>query len=431
MRGRRGHNPWVTTLQGGGNPPPIPTPEQIHASVVRQLQDRQLQDRQLQDRQLHDRQLHDRELHDREPQDGELHVAVPQPVPYEVVLARAIFTTRPEPLSPNRMAVIAWFGIQAHIARQPEGMTARQLARRLGNEQATAYLARLLETLAERGEVRRINKGAIRYAAKPPTKVLPHVLRQLPERLPAGPRDAFDMAVLTYQDSPSEATWADMVKALVALIAAIPGWPADLPGAVAAAPAEWLLAIAGVEPPSYVVVVEDPVTTQLKAENARLLAEVERLTARVAELETFAAENEELEARLAELEAHLAAQTPQGDDAELAAFLDGTGRGVLPANLPASEVERLRALVLRTRAPRPVALAIAAGLGAIYRAPTEYQRLTTLSFKEHPFDSLWRARVASYRIVYGLIGRTPQVVTIASRADVYGETVHALKNRRF
>lgn len=360
-----------------------------------------------------------------------MQLVVPPAVPYEAMVARAIMTTRPEPLSANQAAVVAWFGIQSLIARHPEGLTAKQLARRLGHEQAMAYLSKLLETLAERGELRRITKGATRYVVKAPTKVLPHVIRQLPERLPAGPRDAFDMAVLTYQDAPSERTWTELVQAMVGLIAAIPGWPADLPAAVAAAPAEWLVAIAGIEPPSYVVVAEDPLTTQLKAENARLLAEVERLTARVAELESIAAENEELEARLIELESRLAAQTPIDEDAEAIAFLDGTGRGALPDDVPASEVARLRDLILRTRAPRPVALAIAAALGAIYSSPTGHQRLTTLSFKEHPFDSLWRMRVASYRVVYGLTGRTPYIVTIASRADVYSETVHALRNRKF
>lgn len=325
----------MTAIQGGEGSPPLPTPEQIHASIVRQFED------------------------------GEMEVVVPPPVPHEVMIARAILTTRPEPLSSDRNAVIAWFGIQSHVARHPDGMTAKQLARRIGNEQAAGYLSKLLETLADRGELRRINKGAIRYAAKAPTKVLPHVLRQLPDRLPSGPRDAFDMAVLTYQDAPSEGAWEEMVRAVVALVAAIPGWPMDLPRAVAAAPAEWLLAIAGVEPPSYVVVAEDPVTSQLKAENARLLAEVERLTKRVAELEIVAAESEELEARLADLEARLLVSHPLGNAAELAAFLEGTGRGALPNELSASEVDRLRNLVLQTRAPRPDALAIAAGLGAV------------------------------------------------------------------
>jgi hypothetical protein len=176
---------------------------------------------------------------------------------------------------------------------------------------------------------------------------------------------------------------------------------------------------------------EDPVTTKLREENARLKHELEALKGRVEALEQVAAENEELRTRLTELENWLEQARSDGEDPELTAFLNGDGRGVLPETVSAVEVDRLRDLVARTRAPRPVALALAAGLSAVYKAPTEHQRLTTLSFKDHPFDSLWRMRVASYRIVYGLKGRTPHVVTIASRADVYGETVHALRNRRF
>jgi hypothetical protein len=206
---------------------------------------------------------------------------------------------------------------------------------------------------------------------------------------------------------------------------------------VEAAPAEWLRMAAGVEPPSYVLPASDPLVADLHGQVARLAAENEALRsardeaiaaqlaveARAGQLE---AENAALRERVSELEALLEAlQPPSLDD-----FLAARGRGELPADLPQEEVDRLRELVLATKANRPEMLAIAAGLGAVYRTPLGHQRLTTLSFKDHPYDSLWRARVGKYRIVYGLLNNRVHPIVVGSRGEVYELAVHALRHKQ-
>jgi hypothetical protein len=266
----------------------------------------------------------------------------------------------------------------------------------------------------------------VRYQVKPMVKVLPAVLRQFPGRLPAQERDAFDLAVLAYQEAPDAGAWATLAQALVALIKAV-GWPAAVAAEVQASPAAWLRQLAGVEPPAYVLDTRDPLIEELRARVERLVAENEALRGGQAAAEARANEleaaNTALATRLTELEALLeASQPPSVDD-----FLAGLGHGPLPAGLPEDDVARWRDLVLATRANRPELRAIAAGLADVYANPQAHQRLTTLSFKDHPYDSLWRARVGKYRIVYGLLGHQIHPLVIGVRGEVYELAVHALR----
>jgi outer membrane murein-binding lipoprotein Lpp len=357
------------------------------------------------------------------------------PRPDEYKLAAWVFNHPLDPLAGTEGGVWCWFKLLSLLEEQPGGFTAKQLARRLGIEGHQHRLAGVLERLADRGEVQRASKGAVRYQAKPLIKVLPHLMRQFPKRLPAFEHEAFELAVLTYQDAQDSESWGAMVAALVALVKAVPSWPEHVTNQMEADPAPWLRLLAGVEPPSYKLDETDPLVTELRAEIARLKSENRALAAssdeRQAQLDQAAAEQEDLRARVEELEAWWDDFATTTESPSLTAFLDGHGPGALPGNLPDEEIARVRGLLLDTKADRSAMLAIAAALGTIYSNPTSHQRLTTLSFKEHPFDSLWRCRAGKFRIVYGLLRNQVHPVIIATRGEVYELTVHALRNRRF
>jgi transcriptional regulator with XRE-family HTH domain len=336
-----------------------------------------------------------------------------------------LLSADPDPLSANTLGVWCWFRLVEILADKGEGLTARQLARRLDIEHRASSVAQLLDRLCERGALARTAKGGQRYGARPLERVLGAALRQFPRRLPQHERDAFELAVLEYQEAPCSEAWEAAGAALVALLRAVPGWPEAIAQAAEAAPAEWLRHAAGLEPPGHALETVDPLVASLRLEIASLQAELAARDERLADAES---ENAALRARLEELEAWWEAA---GTKDPIADFLAGHGRAGLPAELSDAEVERLRGLVLATRADRRAQRAIAAGLAEVYRDPIAHQRLTTLSFKEHPFDSLWRARLGTYRIVYGMTGMRPHPIVIATRGEVYERTVHALKNRQF
>lgn len=339
----------------------------------------------------------------------------------------------PLPFAPHAIAVAHWFGIQADIGAEPEGLTAKQLARRKGVPEEHRAIARGLDTLVKRQELKRVVKGQVRYQAMPFAVLLPQLLRRHPRRLPAGEREALDWAVLAYQDAPSIDTWQALAEALAGLLAAIPHWPAEVAAAALADPAPWLRHYAGVEPPRVEPERADPLVSALHEEIERLKAANEALARAAAEAEQRA-ERAEQAARAAEARAQDLAAWWDDFAREVAtpaleAFLAGTGRGDLPDGLEAAEVARVRELVLATKADRTSQLAIARALGAVYQAPTAHQRLTTLSFKDHPYDSLWRARAGKYRVVYGLLRNEVHPILIAARGEVYERVVHALKHR--
>lgn len=348
-------------------------------------------------------------------------------------LANWLFIHPPEPLSDSKSAVWSWFKLMAVLESQAEGYSAKQLARRLGLEHRLPSLSWLLDRLADRGDLRRSAKGTSRFHAKPMRKVLAPLMRQFPQRLPEVERDAFELAVLAYQESPSADGWRQVTEALAALLKAIPEWPDTIAEAAGSDPGEWLRLLAGLEPPAYILEDADPLVDGLKAEIERLVAENDALNRRLSETLASADERlvriEHLEERLSELEAWCESPSPALETDTLTDFLAGRGRGELPEDLPDTEVGRVRALVQATRANRKAMLAIAATLGDVYRNPTAHQRLTTLSFKDHPFDSLWRARVGNYRIVYGLLHNRVQPIVIGSRGEVYEQAVHVLRNR--
>ncbi|HEY9721933.1 MAG TPA: hypothetical protein V6D47_07950 [Oscillatoriaceae cyanobacterium] len=357
-----------------------------------------------------------------------LELIIPQSVPER--LGATIGRVPPEPLANAPLAAQCWFDLMTVLAEFEGGATAKQLARRIGHERFAASLSRVLERLTQRGELVRTTKGAVRYQPKPPVKVLAPLLRQFPNRLPSAERDAFELAVLAYEEEPGAQEWQAMGLALRRLVSCLPGWPAAIAEDVDANPVEWLRLVAAVNPPAYRVEEEDPRLTALNAQVKRLAAENAALQAR---LDQATDEITALQARIAQLEAE-DAETPEwwGDArSALEEFLDGRGRGALPEGLAEVDVARWRELVLATKANRKDLLAIAAGLGQLYDAPTGHQRLTTLSFKDHPFDSLWRMRVGHYRIVYGLTQNAPHPIVIGTRGEVYELTVHALRNRHW
>lgn len=363
-----------------------------------------------------------------EAKNGELELIVPQTVPER--LGATLVNVPPEPLGNTPIAARCWFDLMSVLGEFEGGATAKQVARRIGHENYLRSLVRLLDGLAARGDIRRSTKGAIRYHVKPASKVLPHLLRQFPGRLPLKERETFELAVLTYQDSPGAQEWRSAIAALMALIAAIPGWPAEIISEVKADPIEWLRLIAGIEPPAYQVEEADPLVARLTADLERLRAENAELRSRLQEATD---EITDLTTRLELAEADAIDESALWGDsrATLEEFIAGHGRGILPSSLSDGDLSRLRALITATKANRKDMLAIAAGLGEVYRNPTGHQRLTTLSFKDHPFDSLWRARVGHYRIVYGLLQNTPHPVAIATRGEVYEQAVHALRSKRW
>jgi hypothetical protein len=152
---------------------------------------------------------------------------------------------------------------------------------------------------------------------------------------------------------------------------------------------------------------------------AELKRRADELTERNAELE---AQVRELAEDVTALEAELDAVTPPDDAALAAAFLAGTGPGPFPESLAASEREAIRRMVLDTRARPDLQQAMVAKLGAVFRRPQAYTRLTSKAFTEasHPFDTLHRARVASYRLGYGVSHNVPTLIHIGPRENFYG-----------
>lgn len=65
------------------------------------------------------------------------------------------------------------------LSSEPDGMTVKQLARRLGFDAVNHIVTQYLELLADKGDVVRFCKGAPRYLAKSPEKLLPRVIQQI------------------------------------------------------------------------------------------------------------------------------------------------------------------------------------------------------------------------------------------------------------
>jgi hypothetical protein len=359
----------------------------------------------------------------------------------------------PHPFSPSRVGpldrdsvYVTLFFDMMRATTGSEGVTARQVARGLGVEAHTAGFEALLEHLVAAGDV--LRAGRQRYRAQPLDKRLAWHLAQAWASKPAGAAwEAFDHAVATHLVEGKQYTWHGLREAFAALVASLPGWPAEVVEEARLRAERWLPRVADVAPPAHLR--EDDELLLLRDENRVLREEVARLRAALeapreayagppdggkkAELkrraDTLAERNAELEAQVRELaedvtalEAELDAITPPDDVALAAAFLAGTGPGPFPETLAASEREAIRRMVLDTRARPDLQQAMVAKLGAVFRRPQAYTRLTSKAFTEasHPFDTLHRARVASYRLGYGVSRNVPTIIHIGPRENFYG-----------
>ncbi|MEB3223333.1 MAG: cell division protein ZapB [Candidatus Sericytochromatia bacterium] len=359
----------------------------------------------------------------------------------------------PHPFSPSRVGPLDREGVYVTLyfdmmraTGGAEGVTARQVARGLGAEAHAVGFEALLEHLVTAGDV--VRAGRQRYRAQPLDKRLAWHLRQALGAKPAGGAwEAFDHAVATHLVEGKQYTWHALREAFAALVESLPGWPPEVVEEARLRAERWLPRIAEVSPPAHLR--EDDELLLLREESRALREEVARLRAALeaprepaggppdggkkAELKRRADElterNAELEAQVRELaedvaalEAELDAVTPPDDAALAAAFLAGTGPGPFPESLAASERAAIRRMVLDTRARPDLQQAMVAKLGAVFRQPQAYTRLTSKAFTEasHPFDTLHRARVASYRLGYGVSHNVPTVLHIGPRENFYG-----------
>lgn len=346
--------------------------------------------------------------------------------------------------------VRAYFLVVEALRAEPKGLTARQLARRLGLEAQQDQVARALEGLVVSGDLQRSPGSPPRFEALPAWRALCNHLRARPA---AGgvAREALEQAAVDYLESSKALEWRRLTEAFEALVAVMPGWPEALRHEARHDAPRWLAALLGIRPPSHLAAAEDPLLAlQQECESLRSALAEARAEARVWEelakakgqpeggrkaelrgqVEELEAQKATLEARVAKLETWLKAFEEELDDPAHQQFLSGLGRGELPDWLPEAELQRLRSLVEGTRAERPIQLALVRRLGEIFQRPTRFTRLTSQAFAQHAFDSVWRARAGGFRIVYGLRGARPEVVIIERRSEVYAEASELLRRGR-
>jgi hypothetical protein len=363
----------------------------------------------------------------------------------------------PIPVGGTEEAAQAWFQLMALLSdsREPNGLTLKQVASREGVDKREAwYLGDMLNRLAEAGDLRRTGNPP-RFSPQPYHKSLPRYLawlRREGKGLQRPEWDAFELAILEYEDDPRQAQWSRLKACLVALTDVLPGWPEQVRAEVRAGVERWAGPAANVRPPSHVAIDDEWARLRLEVERlreenerlknqvaeqgAKTLAERTRLKQRVEDLERANAamtrEMAELREQLDGLEEDLGAVERSVDRPELRDFLDGKGRGVLPVYVLDDEVERLRKLVLGTRATRDRQLVLAERLGDIYRTPERFQRLTSTAFQQavHPYDTLRRLAVYKYRIGYGLLKKVPHIIDIGPRENFYARFLDKLHTMR-
>lgn len=352
------------------------------------------------------------------------------------------------PVEAPELRVKAYFAVCEALAGEAKGLTARQLARRAGlpDDQAP-LLAKALEALVVSGDLSRSQGSPPRFEAIPYWRALTNHLRVRPS---AGgvARELLEQCGVDYLEQPNALRWRQLTEAFEALVSSMPGWPEALQHEARHDSPRWLAALLGIRPPSHLSTAEDPLLG-LQRECDQLRESLKASRAEVAEWQALAspkapaeggrkaelrhrmseleAENANLLAKVAKLEGLLAAFEEELEDPAHQQFLTGLGRGELPDWVDEAELKRLRELVGDTKAERPIQLAIARRLGEIYRRPTRFTRLSSQAFIKHSFDSVWRARAGGYRIVYGLRGERPEVVTIDLRSEVYEEASTALR----
>ncbi|MEB3197701.1 MAG: hypothetical protein VKP62_10905 [Candidatus Sericytochromatia bacterium] len=357
----------------------------------------------------------------------------------------ALAPTRLEPLNPDVFYVESWFSLMEAVD-EPDGLTARQVARRMTHEPLRETVDALLSHLADVGDVVRRGGGAQRYKAQPLERRLAWHLREALAQSPAGEGwEALRAAIATHQKENKQYTWNQLREAFAQLVESLPGWPVQVKEAARLHAERWLPRIAEVTPPVHLR--EEDELLRLREEvrvlHALLAEAAERegaalptgtpatggrnalLKRRVDELEE---ENAELRAAVADLtleanalEAELDDLVGPDDETLVDAFLEGSSTGPFPAQLGLAEAERLRALIQDTRAPLAIQRAMVAKLAAVYRRPHHYQRLTSAAFADasHPFETLHRARVGHYRLGYGIAKRVPTVIHIGPRENFY------------
>lgn len=355
--------------------------------------------------------------------------------------------SRLAPLSTDLVYVHAWFLLMRLTSpeQNPQGLTARQVARHPETQAFRGAEAAFLEHLVTVGDVVRRSGQAPRYVSLPVYKRLSWYVEQaLSLSLETEPWGQFRCALQAHQSEGKQYTWNALREAFAALVASFPGWPDDVQTEARLHAERWLPRVAGVSPPVHLR--EEDELMRLREENALLHALLEQaqpapapvLPERSAEggkkaelkrrLEELEAERtslldsvQELTWELDALEAELEAFARPDEMASAEAFLKGTGSGLLPHNVLPAELQRLRDLVAATRAPWALQRAMAAKLGTIYRTPLSFVRLTSQAFAgvAHPFDSLHRARVGGYRMGYGVARRVPTILHIGPRENFY------------
>lgn len=363
-------------------------------------------------------------------------------------LRATLLPVRIRPIGGPLTGVSLWFELMKATAtgKGGEGLTARQLARALAEENLASAFESILDAMATSGDVLRRGSRTPRYASRPLDKALVTHLRAAREAGPGGAEwEAFELAVMAYEDDPRQWAWTRLREAFGELVASFPAWPTEVIREAQANADRWLSRLAEVAPPPHLA--EGDEIAAVRAENRTLQAEVEALRERLkarpapvvgeggkkAELrqrvEALELENasylerlQALAAEVEELEAELGDTAEPGNVAVLDAFLAGAGHAPLPASVTPDEAARLRAMILDTRATRDVQRALVAKLAAIHLAPHRFQRLTSRSFTEtpHPFETLHRARVGGYRIGYGLARKAPKVIALGTRENFYG-----------
>lgn len=365
----------------------------------------------------------------------------------EARLPTPFHVTQVHPLCPEVAYVVIWFELMRAVAGERDGLTARQVARAQGAESHVSRFEAVLAHLASVGDLVASQGRTPRYRAQPLDKRLAWHLRQALGARPTGTAwAAFDHATLTHAVEGKQHTWHALREAFVTLVAGLPGWPEPVIESARLRAERWLPRIVEVTPPVHLREEDELVTLRervraLEAENAALLESLAAAIERPVSLDggkkaalkrqaealqeanaDLAAQVDELTLEVDALEAELEPFVTPDDGSLAAAFLAGDGPGPFPEALPIPERERLRALVQATRAQPEWQRALVAKLGAVYRRPLAYTRLTSRAFADaaHPFDTLHRARVGSYRLGYGVARGVPTVLHIGLRGDFYG-----------
>ena len=341
----------------------------------------------------------------------------------------------------NPASVEAWFTWMKVLqdSREPEGLTARQVAARLGTPALEDEVEAVLVYLASMGDLLVKRTSRQRFRPRPHERAIGHRIKVQANQGGVRRFEAFGLAVLEYQVDPRALQWSRLKDALQGLLQGRAGWPDDVLAAVKREPEKWLLAAAEIVPPTHVTPEDE--MTRLRAENHRLRQEIDdfkslRPPTETAGRSTEGGKKAELRDRAQRLEAEviLLRNRVAGLEEELEDYrqhdpvreapetlIEGTGRGGWPDMLESSEVDRVRDLILSTRADRRLQVAFVRKVGEIFGNPRRFTRLTSQGFQQQRYDSLWRARVEGYRIVYGLSGDRVSVIEIKKRSEVYDD----------